>query len=762
MSPASTSSPVPLVGRDRELAVIDETLAVLSAGGPQLLDILGEPGIGKTTLLTELRSRAEDLGARVDAGAAQEFEQEVPFALIGDALGPAVEAIDPRDLSRLGADVRDELASIFPGLASSERPGAPRPNERYRLHRAVRDLIERLAAAQPVVLILDDLHWADPASAELVSSLVRSPPRGPVLIAIGRRSTSLMPTLQVALDLGVLGEAGDRLVPGPLSLHDAQSLLPPSLPANRRTALFEQSGGNPFYLDGLSRNASRAGSTWGGARDFDDVPASIAAVVREELLPLTPDATLLLRAAAVVGGPFDIALATATAPLEQPAAFVAIDELVAADLVRPATTPRSFTIRHPLLRNAVYEAAPAGWRIGAHSRAAAALAGTGAPASASAHHVEHCALPGDGEATDLLAAAAREVASRAPATAARWLASAVRLADGGSEGGAAKRAALVPQLTMALVAAGRLDEAYASALEILATLSPGDPGYVQAVGFCAAIERMLGRFDDARARLGAALEALPEGDIASAVSLRLELAADASLAADFELMRSSAAATLADARQVGDAPAVACATAALSFAEYSNGRFAEATALCEQAAELVAALSDEQLATRLETILHLGWAEWFMGRFDLARALFDRGLLVARSTGGAGLVIELSVGSIVTLAGNGLLEKAVDLADGTTEEARLMGNGHTQVWAFFAQCMALEPVADPKRAVEVGEQAVAVARRFEGSTIAAACGWVSASALVAAGEGPRAVEVMLELQGGPDLPYFFPAHRATC
>jgi DNA-binding CsgD family transcriptional regulator len=747
------------VGRERELSAFDAGLAAIAGGRPWLLDIVGEPGIGKTTLLEQLGQRALAGGGVVLTGRAPEFERDVPFGLFVDALGAHVRSISPEDLNRFGPGAVAELAAIFPDLVASDPSTTPqtRAGERFRLHRAVRMLVEWIAARTPLVLVLDDLHWADPASAELIASLVRAPLDGPVLIAIARRATPLIGGLEVALDHAVLGDAAERLTPDPLSLAEADALLPAALPQHRKRALYEQSGGNPFYLDQLGRSVGRTQAGVGADGPAAPVPASVAAALGEELLPLPDTAIALLRAAAVVGDPFEITLTATAGAIDETAALTALDELMAADLVRQHDTPRTFVIRHPLVRSAVYSSTPAGWRLAAHGRAAAVLDAAGASASARAHHVEQCASLGDLDAAALLAEAAAEVSSRAPATAAQWLASAARISGAGPE-----RAALLPQLAGALVSAGRLDEALAVAKESLEGLPPEHPAFVQAVGGTAAIERMLGQLDSARARLTAALAGIPDRNSAPAVALRLELAADASLAADFELMLTSATETLAAALELGDPPVLACSTAALGFALYSNGRFEEATDTCRRAMELVDALTDEQLAMRLETILHLGWAEWFMGRFENARVLFDRGLLVSRSHGNSFLVIELSVGVIVTFAGNGLLAAAVDLGDGALEEARLMGNGHTLVWALFAQVMALEPVADPSVSVRVGEEALVVARNFEGSTIAAACGWVFASALVAAGDGPRAVEVMLELQGGPELPYFFGAHRAAC
>jgi DNA-binding NarL/FixJ family response regulator len=566
------------------------------------------------------------------------------------------------------------------------------------------------------------------------------------------------------LDRAAAERSARRIVLGPLTREEAAALLPVALPAATRVALHEESGGNPFYLEQLARlhrDGRRAHAGIEPADRLGGVPEAVAVALADEVAPLSADARTLLHGAAVSGDPFEAGFAAVVADLSGARALAALDELLDAELLHGTATPRWFRFRHPLVRRAVYESAKTGWRLAAHARAADRLRAQAAAAPSQAHHVEQSASVGDGPAIELLARAADEVAPRAPATAARWLEAALRLVP--EEGaGSARRAELLARLALALVATGRFDEGHATVLQALALCPPADPARTELIAGCAAIERLLGRFDDARTRLAAALVELPDPRSPAAVALRLELTAHASLSADFDLMRACAATARDDAAALGDAASVAAATAALSFADYSVGRFGEADARCREAAALVASLDDAALAARLETLIYLGWAEWFMGRFEPAGRQFGRGLEVSRLSGRAALAIELMVGKTLALSGSGQMAEALDLADAAVEEARLMGNDHTLVWALFALCTALEPAAGSASAVRAGEEAVAAARGFEGSTIAAGCGWALASALVAAGQGERAVAVMLEWQGGEDLPWFFPGHRAAC
>src|SRR5918994_2945306 len=175
-----------LVGRAAELGVIDHALADLERRSFGALEFRGEPGMGKTRLLSELAARADALGHIVLSGSAAELETDLPFLVFVDALDEYLQALERRRLDALEPESLADLAAVFPAMQSSA-PGAAQGGDRYRMHRAVRQLLEALAATKPIVLVLDDLHWADPASLELLGSLLRRPPDAAVLLAVALR-----------------------------------------------------------------------------------------------------------------------------------------------------------------------------------------------------------------------------------------------------------------------------------------------------------------------------------------------------------------------------------------------------------------------------------------------------------------------------------------------------------------------------------------------------------------------------------------------
>ena len=299
---------------------------------------------------------------------------------------------------------------MFPALRASTRAEEPTTAaERHRAYRATRELVERLAVKQPLVLVLDDLHWADAASLELVSHLFRRPPRARVVLAVGFRAGQAGHALDAVMDSALReSDSVHSITLGPLAPADAQALMGIEDPAEAE-CLYRRSGGNPFYMLELIAPAV-VGNALRSAEDGDDVPTAVVAAMVRELEGLTVPARRLAEAGAVAGDPFELDLALATAGLGEQGGLDAIDELAGRDLVRSATAPRRFHFRHPLVRHAVYEACAPGVRLAAHERCADALAAQGAPAVMRAHHVQYAARQGDLGAVAVL----REAGTRPP------------------------------------------------------------------------------------------------------------------------------------------------------------------------------------------------------------------------------------------------------------------------------------------------------------------------------------------------------------
>ncbi len=744
-----------LVGRGDERAVLEGAVRSLTRGGPaRVVEIVGEAGIGKTTLLGTIDGG--DHERVVLTGRAAEFERELPFGVFIDALDEHVAAAYAGGELR-GIDRMAELAAVFPSLEGIV--GAPAEllaTERFRLHRAVRALLERLALARPIVLVLDDLHWADPASCELIAALLLRPPRAALLLAMAYRAGRAPATLALAL---VRPEAPIvRVELGPLSYPDAMALLGDVRARGARDLLYHQSGGNPFYLEQLARAPEiPAGHGRDAGTPIGDVPRVVASVLAEEVAALSPTAQALVRAAAVAGEPFEPHVVALIAGVQLPRALSALDELLESDLIREMRVARRFRFRHPLVRHAVYGSITGGRRLIAHARAAAVLAERGAGPMACAAHVEQSAAVGDEAAIDLLAQAGAAAAGRAPESSARWWEAALRLVP---EHGALSelRRGLLPEVAEALTAAGRLDDSRATWLSALDLRAGGERGAdVGAIVGCAGVERLLGLHDQALRRLLAARDGCLAGTRETAL-VELELSACSAGAAPPQLMCDSAQRALDIGRTLGDPGLQVGGMALLSLGRFVAGDVAPASVAYDDAALMLATLDDGQLAGLPDTVYYLAIAGWMMGRFEQSEQQFARATALSRRGGRNHLLIGLMAGRSLVLSVLGRLGDALELADECLEAAGDAGP-MALVWAQTARCAALTDAGRIDLAVAAGRQAMGATRTLNMSPLMGTAAWRCASALVEAGEHQHAIELVLETLGGPGLPLWFAAGR---
>jgi DNA-binding NarL/FixJ family response regulator len=727
-----------LVGRRDEVVAIEHALSGLAAGRSGVVEIVGEPGIGKTRLIAEACARAESAHVLPLAGRAAEFERDAPFGVFVDALDDYLGTVNPRRIERLGPDVTREVAQIFPALADFADGGSMSPGERFRSHRAVRLLLDALAGPAPLLLALDDLHWADQASLELVSYLLRKRGRAPVLLVVAYRSGQAPRLLRAALASAARDGDHELIEPGPLTVAEAGELVGTRV----QDDVYRESGGNPFYLEQLTRAAQRGG-----------VPTTVADALDGEVDALGEDARATLLAAAVAGEPFDPGVVAAVARLDEPTTLAALDDLLAADLVRPTDVPLRFRFRHPIVRHALYERAGAGWRIGAHARAAAALEAAGASPTLRAHHVERSATAGDEDAIALLTAAARASVTRAPATAARWFDAAVRLLPDGDM----RRLELLVPLAAALGAAGQLAAARDS-LEELRALIPPELGAARArvTIIRAGVDNLLGDHGTANALLREALADQEDADPQTACDIKLALSTDRFFAGDWDGQYGWARPAYEGAVALDDKPRLAAAAAHLAGAAYLASRIDEANVLLDQATAIVDSVPDDQVAERLEALHWLGWCEEFMQRYDAAIGHLRRGLTIARATGHGHVMVGLLMSLASSLGWRGRLAEADEVADECFEIALLAGNDQFVNWALTGKSWIALQRGDVREAIRCGEQGAELGR---GDPVSALAGCAHGEALIEAGEPAAGRAAILAAGGGPDQPQIEQAFR---
>ncbi|MCS0604190.1 AAA family ATPase, partial [Streptomyces sp. LP11] len=429
----------PLVGRDRETAQLADAIGRLAAGRGAVLEITGDPGIGKTRLAVALT----DLAAR----------HGLPV-LRAHALRTGATALQVfRDAGCAGpqAGERDPYETVA----------------------------ERAAGA---VLVLEDAQWCDPASLDLLLRLVRTPAR--LVLAVVHRPRQSAPALLAELDQGVRTGTVTRLAPGPLDADAVAALLDtwrapgglrdedeaeagPTGPGRFSDRLAAASGGNPRHLRLL------VAARW-DPDQWPDRPGSDSAGMLREAAPLIaeldalgPRTAAVARTAAVLGEPFRLADVARVSGLGEEATLDAFTELVRADLMQPAGWGGPPAFRHPVIGHVAHESADLSFRLRTHRQALRTIIDRGGPAREQARHAEHLAGT-DAEAADILAAGAAEVVTGAPATAARWLRLALDTRPPRDAAGNTLRLACC----RALIAAGHLEEARTLAHELLSGLDP--------------------------------------------------------------------------------------------------------------------------------------------------------------------------------------------------------------------------------------------------------------------------------------------------
>jgi ATP/maltotriose-dependent transcriptional regulator MalT len=727
-----------LIGREVELATFDRRLGALATLRGGAIYLTGEPGIGKTALVSEVLRRAGERGYLTMSGRAAEFEQDAPFGVFVEALERQIGSVALDDTQR------ELLATVFPALGNA---ASSHPDDRHRLLRTLRSVLSVITRDRPTVLALDDLHWADPASIDLVCHLLHRGVDGPVLLLLASRPAQSESRLLAALQEAERHGLATPVQLGPLSATEAEVLIGDRMTPADRTALYRETGGNPFYLQQLAGTAR-------GARQLAEViagiPPAVTAAVQSEIDAVSPPAKVVLQAASLLGEPFEVDLAAVTAGVARSDALVALDELLSRDLVRPSQDTRRFSFRHPIVRRAVHESAGLGWRLAAHGRAAAALEDRGAPAALLAHHVAQSAGLGDERAIAVLTEAGQETVSRAPASAARWFDSALQLIP---ETGDTldRRLALRASRALALCVAGQLDESR-EAFGLYLGLAPTEPipGRLEAVALSAMLDELLGRHEQAMRLLEMELSTLEDRSSPSAAELLRELAfvhfIDENWASARELAGQSLAADGGPVAKIG-------ALSVLTLAEYCLGNLDAAARAAAEAAARYDDLFDRRLASHQPgIILWLGWAEICVGRYADAVRHVRRATAISEASGHRHLIVGLLVVTAQALLQQGRIAEVTEVIENAVEAALLSESTLFLSWTMGLKC-ALEVVrGDLFAAVEFGERAIAGSLTgpfHEGAR------FHLAEALLELGE-PQRCRDLLATPGPPGFPLYQP------
>src|SRR6266536_2112783 len=344
--------PAPLVGRQRELTVVMTHYEAAQDRRARVVLVTGEPGMGKTRLLDEVALRTAQDGAVVLRGAASEAEGMPPFLPFVEALGRHIRMTQEDQLCRQVAAAPEVLANLLPELAVClrERPvPLPFPPEqaRLRLYEALGAFLAGIGAPHALVLTLDDLHWADTASLDLLCHLARSRSNAHLLVLGAYRESEIDRNPALARTLSELSRQRvlTTVVVGPLSVAEvgtlAESRLGNSLSPAVNGLLHAHSEGNPFFAEELLKSWIESGALvkehqqWVAVAPLElALPPSIVGALQQRFTRLAPAVIDHLRVAAIIGRSFELALLALVEGQEIEAVEECLLEAVRARLVR--------------------------------------------------------------------------------------------------------------------------------------------------------------------------------------------------------------------------------------------------------------------------------------------------------------------------------------------------------------------------------------------------------------------------------------------
>jgi DNA-binding CsgD family transcriptional regulator len=481
---------LPLVGREKVQEALLSSLNAAERGHGRTFLLTGERGIGKSHLVRSLRGEAERKGFQIAAGQAFRAESGVPYSLFSDTFLPLLRSQPPEALNVLTRGGAPELAYLFPGLAPAQSTSPRLDTEsvtefRTRVLWTFTQLLKELAKRTPLLVVMEDLQWADPSSLEITHFLVRQVTESPIVMVLTRGEVGDEAKAGVEeferslLDQGV----AEALNLPPLSREASGLLLKKAFGVDEEVAgdftdrIHEWTQGNPFFLEQTletliqSGRLYRKGETWLGweVREME-LPGTIREAVARPLADLPPEAATLLELAAALGTRVPFGLLQALSPLSDEELLTTLDLLTARGILKEGLREGGvvFDFNRTLVREAILgEMGLARLRL-LHARIARELEGhfgerAATQATALAYHyLQAGGVEGLDDAAWFLTLAGQSALSRfGNREAAGYLRGALELLDTGSavEDSRLNRREVLRDLARALTRLGKYEEA---------------------------------------------------------------------------------------------------------------------------------------------------------------------------------------------------------------------------------------------------------------------------------------------------------------
>ncbi len=417
----NVSQALPLLERESELAELARGVAAAQAGTGRLVLVQGPAGIGKTGLLAETCSRAEEAGFVVARSRGSELEAQFAFGVVRQLFEPLL-----RERPRQRARLLRGAAALAADVVGAEAAGRSRIEVRFaEVVHGLYWLTLNLAERGPFVAVIDDAHWADSSSLRFLSYLAGRLEGAGVLVVVAARGADA-PAAESLLERLVRERVTRVVRPRALSVAATAAVLAleyrVEVAPEFARACHEATRGNPFYVhelihalqaDGIDPSAAQVSRVAGQG------PAGVARSVLTRIASLPSAAVNVARSLALLGGEAGLRELTRVSSLDEDSVATALDRLAAAEIV-VGVDPIAFA--HPIVQASIYADIPAGERARAHLRAARVLARSGAAAERVAAHLLATRPTGDLWTIGVLNHAAGDALSRgAPDSAVAYL-----------------------------------------------------------------------------------------------------------------------------------------------------------------------------------------------------------------------------------------------------------------------------------------------------------------------------------------------------
>jgi len=569
---------LPIRGREDELRRLSRAIAKTSSGVAQIVLLEGDGGIGKTRLVDELASRASADGFRVFIGRADDLDRSRPF-------GPLITAFDCRQSSD---DPRRRRIARLLGSRSTDEDDAPSvvadPGLHLTVVESLVELLESEALERPVLLVTEDIHWADLSTLIVLQRAFRRLLELPVAHLITFRPLT---TDDGASFLRKAREAGAESVTlAPLDDDAVAQITEDTIgasPGERLRAQVAAASGNPLFVVELLRALEDEGAITRDALTAEvsdtSLPPSLRSTILSRIAFLPAETITVLRFASVLGTAFS--MGDLAVLCDRPATKLLEDVSHALDAQLLIEDGTGLRFRHELIRSAIYEDLPLAVRRELHSEAGRRLADAGAPAVRVAQHLSQGAEPGDEQAIEWLHRAARETVPQSPVGAAELYEKTLVLIPIGH----AKRGRVGAEACERMFFIGRYADAEKIANEVLVeAIDPSDEALLRLT--LARVLMLRGRIAEARNELAATMR-IPDLETDTRARVQAEASMEPFFAADMEGAAALGRDALAAAEAVGEDEARSLAHIVLALADYGRARVATAMEHARNAASIV-------------------------------------------------------------------------------------------------------------------------------------------------------------------------------